>query len=211
MSTRGSSGVSVADYVTSDYLTLKEQKDEADVPVPEGLLPKSRRSELVRRLKRSQRLGILVWLESIGRITLGGRARLSSLLEGSSVEAILAGQKFSLRLSQSDKLQLDFRHVARELNTRPRSGAFRRKEKRRIGVGYRDKGTLPSFSSRERQMAQQEAWVPTEGIPDYTLAAISSIAPFVLSEDGDHLDAVVFAQYLKPVWALPQSWGLPSS
>lgn len=205
-----STDYSVRDYVVSDYLSPKEQDNEADVPVPDTLLPKSRLQQLVRELKRSQKVGILVWLESIGCLTIGGRARLLQLQEGSSVEALQAAEKFYLRLSESEKLQKDFSHMARELNRRPRSATFRRAEKRRIGVGYRDKGTLPSSSSRGIRLANEASWVPTGEIPDFTMSAIQSIAPFVLSDDGDHLDSGQLSQYLKPVWATPELWGLPS-
>lgn len=210
MGQTGDPDPSVADYVVSDYLSTSEQENEADVPVPDNLLPETQIRELVRRLKRSQKVGLLMWLESIGRITLGGRARLLSLQEGSSVEALLAARKFFARISSEKKLQKDFSHCMRFLNSRPRSATFRRTQKRRIGVGYRDKGTLPSFSSGARQDAHKAAWILREDVNEFTVNAIQSIAPFTFSDDGEFLDSHALAQYLKPVWALPELWGSSS-
>lgn len=194
------------DYVHSDYRSEQEQQTEADVPVPATLLPLQKLQELVGRLKRSQKLGILMWLDSKGLLTLGGRRRLLQLQSSASIEALLSAQKFAQRFNLDEKLQKDFRHHMRALNRRPFSATFRRSEKRRIGVGYRDKGTLPVSGSRERMKALSEAWVPVSGLPEYTLKAIQSIAPFCLSDDGEFIDVQVMSQYLKPVWALPEVW-----
>lgn len=194
------------DYVRSDYRSEQEQLSEADVPVPATLLPIQKLQDLVARLKKSQKLGILCWMASEGLLTLGGRKRLLQLQSSASIEALLSAERFAQRLSREKKLQLDFRHSMRALNRRPYSATFRRSEKRRIGVGYRDKGTLPVSGSRERMKALSEAWVPVEGLPDHTLRAIQSIAPFCLSDDGEFIDVQVMSQYLKPVWALPEVW-----
>jgi hypothetical protein len=194
------------DYVLSDYLTLSSQETEADVPVPDRPLPQWKISLILASLKRSQKIGILCWLASQGLLTLGGRERLLSLQSGASLEALLSAEKFAHRLSQDEKLQKDFIHAMRGLNSRPHSKTFRRKLVSRIGVGYRDKGTLPVFSTRERQMAQRDAWIPLEGLPEYTQKAIQSILPFCLSEDESCVDLQLMSQALSPVWALPESW-----
>jgi hypothetical protein len=194
------------DYVRSDYRSEQEQQVEADVPVPATLLPIQKLQDLVGRLKKSQKLGILMWLASKGLLTLGGRKRLLQLQSSASIEALMSAEKFAQRLHHETKLQKDFRHCMRALNLRPRSATFRRSEKRRIGVGYRDKGTLPTSGSRERMKALSEAWVPTQGMEEHTLKAIQSILPFALSDDGEFVDTQVMTQYLKPVWALPEVW-----
>jgi hypothetical protein len=201
---------SLDSFVQSDYLSSVEQELEADVPVPADLLPLSVRSRILGGLRKSQKVGLLLWLESRGVLTLGGRERFLFLQNGASEEALLAGMRFFNRLSNSEKLRQDFKHALREINSRPTSSSFRTKVARRIGVGYRDKGTLPKSSSSARKLATMESWVPTESLPDYTLRAIQSIAPFSLSEDEMFLDSCVLTQYLKPVWALPESWGLSS-
>lgn len=201
---------SLESFVRSDYLSAREQEEEADVPVPAGLLPVSRRSQILSQLKKSQKIGLLLWLEKKDSLSLGGKERLLYLQRGASVEALQAGLKFLSKLLRNKKLPLDFKHALREINSRPTSQAFRKREVRRIGVGYRDKGTLPLSSSRARRLTISDSWIPTEPLQDLSLNAIRSIAPFCLSDDGMFLDSQVLAQYLKPVWSLPETWGLPS-
>jgi hypothetical protein len=205
-----SSSELLENFVQSDYLSFREQELEADVPVPADLLPKSIRERILEGLRKSQKIGLLLWLESEDLLSLGGRERLLYLQGGASLEALQAGLKFFSRLKKEKKLQLDFKHALREINSRPTSRSFRTKAPRRIGVGYRDKGTLPISSSSARRDAISESWVPTEPLNQFTLNAISSIAPFCLSDDGSFLDSQVLSQYLKPVWALPETWDLPS-
>lgn len=198
------------DYVRSDYLSTQEQETEADVPVPDRLLPKVKLHLMVSGLKRSQRLGLLCWLASVGLLTLGGRERLLKLQISASYEALAAAEKFAQRLHQEGKLQRDFLPVMRELNRRPRQTAtYRRMEKRRIGVGYRDKGTLPVASSRERTAAVRDSYVPLEGFPEYTQRALQSILPFSLTEDG-FVDLQIVTQALAQPWVQPEVWTLSS-
>jgi len=204
------SELSMENYVHSDYFSFREQELEADVPVPADLLPKSKRARILDQLRKSQKIGLLLWLESKKIISLGGRERLLYLQGGASVEALQAGMKFFQRLSKEEKLQLDFKHALREINSRPTSRSFRSKAQRRIGIGYRDKGTLPISSSFARREAISDSWIPSEPLNQYTLNAIRSIAPFCLSEDGMFLDSQTLSQYLKPVWALSETWDLPS-
>lgn len=126
---------------------------EADIPVPDRLLPKGKSKWLTNRLKLSQKIGLLLWLNREGLLSEGGGQRLLYLQAKASFEAIAAGLKFAERLSKEIKLQSDFRHQLVELNRRPQSKRFRRTEKRRIGVGYRDKGTLPEYDASARRSA----------------------------------------------------------
>lgn len=194
------------DYVRSDYLTYQDQETEADVPVPDRLLSNEKLKILLAALKRSQKIGLLAWAASQGIITIGGRLRLLAMQSGASLEALESAERFANRLNQSEKLQKDFLHSIRGLNSRPRSATFRRSLKRRIGVGYRDKGTLPVPSSWERRMAQCDSFIPLENLPDYTQKAIESILPFSLTEDGTMVDLQILAQALKQTWALPEVW-----
>jgi len=95
--------------------------------------------------------------------------------------------KFASRLSVESKLQLDFQHQVRELNRRPQSRRFRRYETSRIGVGYRDKGTLPKESTRWRIRAQEAGWVY---IPDFPLEQQGVLRTLVSSacREGDWID-----------------------
>lgn len=195
------------DYVRSDYLTLTEQEVEADVPVPGRLLPAEKIRLIVGGLKRSQKIGLLCWLSSVGLLSLGGRERLLGLQSSASFEALAAAERFARRLATNEKLQLDFRPAMRWLNSRPsRTATFRRMEKRRIGIGYRDKGTLPTPSSRERIQAVRDAFVPFWDLPDYTQRAILSILPFSLTEDGSMVDLQIVTQALAQPWVRPEAW-----
>lgn len=178
----------LSEYVQSDYLTDTERDAEADIPVPDRLLPKWRYRLLVEKLKLSQKIGLLLWLNRENLLTLGGRERLLYLQAKASFEALEAGLKFAQRLSKEKKLQSDFRHQMRELNRRPQSKHFRQSEVRRIGVGYRDKGMLPGPSLRARRQAWEDSFIPRESIPEEILDVLQRIVPSCLTEDGEWVD-----------------------
>jgi hypothetical protein len=180
--------MTLEEYVLSDYLTESERESEADIPVPDRLLPKWRYSLLVGKLKLSQKIGLLIWLNRENLLTLGGRERLLYLQAKASFEALEAGLKFAQRLSRESKLQSDFRHQMRELNRRPQSKHFRQSENRRIGVGYRDKGMLPPESLKARQRAQKDSFIHSESLPGEVIAMLSVILPSSLTEDGEWVD-----------------------
>lgn len=177
-----------SDYVLSDWTTDAERETEADIPVPDRLLPKSEYARLVSALKLSQKIGLLVWLNREGLLTLGGKERLLYLQAKASFEALEAGLRFAQRLSREKKLQSDFQHQMRELNRRPQSKRFRQSEQRRIGVGYRDKGTLPGNSQSARVSAQKEAFVHVGLIPQPVLEILLRHLPTCLTDDGEWVD-----------------------
>lgn len=187
----------LSDYLRSDYLSESEMNSEAEVPVPDRLLSRSRYQELLGKLKLSQRIGILVWLNRNGLISLGGRERLLYLQAKASFEALEASLKFAQRLSREQKLVSDFKHQIRELNRRPQSKRFRQSEARRIGVGYRDKGTLPGHSSSARRAATEEAFVSSATIPRELVDLLQKIIPTCLTEDGEWIDLSEISQDLR--------------
>jgi hypothetical protein len=178
----------LSEYVLSDYRTEAERDSEADIPVPDRLLPRRKSLELVRKLKLSQMVGLLVWLNREGLITLGGRERLLYLQAKASYEALEAGLRFAQRLSREEKLQSDFRHQMRELNRRPQSKHFRQSEARRIGVGYRDKGMLPEVSQSARREAQEGAYLPMDSLPELIGNSIRLFFTNCLTDDGEWVD-----------------------
>jgi len=182
----------LSEYVQSDYMTDSERDAEADIPVPDRLLPKREYRRLVEALRLSQKIGLLIWLNRQGNLTLGGKERLLYLQSRASFEALEAGLRFARRLSEQEKLQSDFRHQMRELNRRPQSKHFRQSEARRIGVGYRDKGMLPEQSSRARRMAWEESFLPTELIPSEIVEILRRYLPSCLTEDEEWVDLSVF-------------------
>lgn len=183
----------LSNYVLSDYRTESERDSEADIPVPERLLPRKVSLRLTRSLKLSQMIGLLLWLNREDLITLGGRERLLYLQSKASFEALEASIKFARRLSKERKLQSDFKHQMRELNRRPQSKRFRQSEARRIGVGYRDKGMLPEVSQSSRRKAQEEAYVPVGLVPPLLLNAIRLVHPNFLTADGEWVDLTMVA------------------
>jgi len=181
-------------YVTSvDWRTEAERDSEADIPVPDRLLPRRQSQRLVEMLKLSQKIGLLIWLNREALITLGGRERLLYLQAKASFEAMEAGLRFARRLTKDEKLRSDFRHQMRELNRRPQSKHFRQVEARRIGVGYRDKGMLPEVSHRARQQSQRDAYVSSSLVPPLLLGAIRTVHPNFLTADGEWVDLSMVA------------------
>lgn len=182
----------LSEYVHSDYMSEPERDAEADIPVPDRLLPKREYRRLVEALRLSQKIGLLIWLNRQDLLSLGGKERLLYLQSKASYEALEAGLKFARRLSDERKLQSDFRHQMRELNRRPQSKHFRQSEARRIGVGYRDKGMLPEQSLRARRSAWEESFLPTELIPSELLEVLRKYLPSCLTEDEEWVDLSVF-------------------
>lgn len=178
-------------FEDSTYSEECGEKPEAEVPVPDRLLPKGRSQELVFRLRLSQKIGLLLYLNRTGSISEGGKERLLYLQEKASFEAISAGLKFAQRLSSESKLSSDFKHQLRELNRRPQSKRFRVRESRRIGVGYRDKGTLPEISSPARRSAIEASWINLQDLPTEMCRFLTTAFP--TSVEGDWFDLSVLA------------------
>jgi hypothetical protein len=117
------------------------------------------------RLPLSKEIGLLLWLSSRDLLnTWGGERRLVLLQRKASFEALVAAIAFQRRLNTDSKLQLDLYHHAVVLNSHLPEKEFRRREQRRIGIGYRDKGTLPNFSSRARKSAESFGWYRVEDV-----------------------------------------------
>jgi len=187
----------LSEYLHSDYLTEQEKETEADIPVPDRLLPKRVYQELLGRLKLSQKIGLLIWLNRNSLLSIGGRERLLYLQSKASFEALESGLKFAQRLTKEGKLISDFKHQMRELNRRPQSSHFRKIQVSRIGVGYRDKGMLPEFSSQARQSAQREAFLPSAQIPERLRNLLLRYLPACFTEGEEWIDLEEVLQGLR--------------
>jgi len=187
----------LSEYFHSDYLNESEKDAEADIPVPDRLLPKREYQRLVKSLRLSQKIGLLVWLNREDLLSIGGRERLLYLQAKASFEALEAGLKFAQRLTKESKLISDFKHHMRELNRRPQSKHFRQSQIRRIGVGYRDKGMLPEQSFRARQEAQIESFISSADVPESLLNLLQKYLPSCLTEDEEWIDLSEFSQDLR--------------
>jgi hypothetical protein len=166
---------------------------EAEVPVPDRLLPKRNAQILLLRLKLSQKIGILMWMNRNDVLSRGGEERLLYLQKKASLEAISSGLKFADRLNREKKLQSDFLPHMVELNRRPQSKRFRRYEKNRIGIGYRDKGTTPENSSYGRTQAQKESFILLSSLPENLISIIQSCVPQLI--EGEWLDLAELSDY----------------
>jgi hypothetical protein len=168
------------------------EKPEAEIPVPDRLLPRGKSLVLWNRLKLSQQIGLLLFLNRKRALSSGGKERLLYLQEKASFEAISAGLKFAQRLENERKLQSDFKHQLLEANRRPQSKRFRKREARRIGVGYRDKGTLPEISSKGRNKAQEEAYLLLDDLPESISTVLERVFPD--SVEGGWFDLSVLTE-----------------
>lgn len=169
------------------------EKPEADIPVPDRLLPKWKSKNLWNRLRLSQQIGLLLWLNRNGALSEGGKERLLYLQAKASFEAIEAGLKFAQRLTREKKLQSDFKHQLVEANRRPQSKRFRKFEQSRIGVGYRDKGTLPDDSEAARRSTIKDSWLSIHSIPEEIGNYFRSQLPEAV--EGDWLDLTALAEH----------------
>lgn len=178
---------------SSEFEDDSEINSGAEVPVPDRLLPKRKNQALLLRLRLSQKIGLLMWMNRKGFLSRGGEIRLLYLQRKASIEAISSGLKFVDRLDREEKLQSDFHHHMIELNRRPQSRRFRRTEKSRIGVGYRDKGTLPDKSSQGRTLAQKESWILLSDLPENLQVIIQSQVPQLI--EGEWLNLGEISDY----------------
>lgn len=168
---------------------------EAEVPVPDRLFPKWKSKWLVSSLKLSQMIGLLLWLNREELLSEGGKERLLYLQAKAPLSAIAAGLEFCSRLSNEEKLTSDFKPQMVELNRRPQSKRFRRYEVSRIGVGYRDKGTLPEKQNLIRRKATEESFVYLADLPDSVGELIVRLFP--TSIEGEWLDLNELDQLVK--------------
>jgi len=103
--------------------------------------------------KPSIQLGAILYLRDRGDLNLNGERRLHKLLKNISSEEISAAFRHKEKISKfPEAFGPLLRWCTRPLHFRP----YHKKEKRRIGVGYRDKGSLPPSHSRHRVFGEQD-------------------------------------------------------
>jgi hypothetical protein len=112
----------------------------------------------------------LITAEELGLLwEFGGQRRLQQLSSRQSPDLLEYCRYQSWLIKNSPDVHLFHRLWSQHgswLNSyvRPRPD-FRRRPPRRIGVGYRDKGSLPSGSSAQIVQANLESWFNTSDIP----------------------------------------------
>jgi hypothetical protein len=97
-----------------------------------------------------------------------------------------AGMAFAQRLSVEEKVVLDLYHWMVTLNCFPSTRKLRTFRARRIGIGYRDKGTLPSSSATARKKADSEAWIHESALPEGVQFLLPGLPPSV--KEGEWVD-----------------------
>jgi hypothetical protein len=139
-----------------------------------------------RPLPLGKQIGVLLWLNRHGLNTSKGDERLLFLQAKAPWGALDAGFQFARRLEEDAKLRSDFYHWMVVYNSLPSSKRLRSfREARRIGVGYRDKGTLPSPSVTGRKKADAEAWVHKDQLSE-ALKVLLDLLPDV--SEGEWVD-----------------------
>jgi hypothetical protein len=133
-------------------------------------------------LRLGQQIGILLWLNRVDLLSNRGEERLLFLQAKAPWGALDAGLQFAQRLSSEPKLQLDFYHWMVLLNCFPVTKKLRVFRANRIGVGYRDKGTLPSPSAGAVSRANEHAWVQKDLLPKEIQSFISPATNLVEGE-----------------------------
>jgi len=176
----------------------EEEETEAEMPVPYSLRPNILFKEklLISSLKLSQKIGILLYFHRTGMISSRGQDRLLYLQEKAPLSAISQGVVFCQRLQNDEKFLSDFWKRGCILNLLPRSQRQRRvnSEKRRIGVGYRDKGTLPVVSSSARRKANQESFINLQCFPPLLNEILIENYHSCITKDGEWLDLQLLSE-----------------
>lgn len=151
--------------------------------------------------KPSIQVGALLYLRSRGELNLHGLRRLHKLLRNISSLEVDASVRHEERISNSpESFGILLTWVTRPSHLR----SSHRRQKRRIGVGYRDKGSLTPFHSRKRIFGDQDLFYLGEeqefssGIPQYLshLVGVNGILLFRHVSDGWWRILTPFERYL---------------
>ena len=148
-------------------------------------------------LKLSQQIGLLLWLNRKDLLSSKGEERLLFLQAKAPWGALDAGMKYALRLESEPKLRSDQYHWMVVLNCFPSTRRFRAFQARRMGIGYRDKGTLPSTSTGARRSAETDAWVHREHLPE-SVRNLLFLQPSL--SEGEWVDLPELVLFLQQAW-----------
>jgi len=145
-------------------------------------------------LRLSQQVGVLLWLNRNDLLSTRGEERLLFLQSRAPWGALEAGMAFAQRLSVEEKLVDDLYHWMVVLNCFPSTKRLRTFRARRIGIGYRDKGTLPSSSASARKKAESEAWFHESSLPE-ALKSFPGLPPSI--QEGEWVDLPELVAFLR--------------
>lgn len=162
----------------------------ADAPVPGSLNQKRNKDRsLLAELKQSQKIGLLLWLNRMELISQSGSEKLILLQRVHSVECLEAAISFLSRLENEKKLQSDFKPHMEVINRLPlsRRGKQALFQSSRIGIGYRDKGTLLTIQEKARKRTNEEAFVSLTSLPPILTQFVEFWCPSSVV-DGEWID-----------------------
>lgn len=165
---------------SSGLLSAESERDtEAELPVPDQSTPSP--DQLRKRnwswFKRSQKIGLLLRLHSQGRLSSRARTLLEKLAGSASEEELQAAFRWSSRFKNPDflrRFRLEQEYIE---NLAPPRDPPPIPEKRRIGVGYRDKGNLPDHSSQARVDANRTSWISLNLFSPYVRTELKARFP----------------------------------
>lgn len=156
---------------------------------------RAKAGRVAEKLGLGQQIGILLWLNRVDLLSTKGEERLLFLQSRAPWSALEKGMKFAQLLESNYKLQLDFYHWMVVLNCYPSTKRLRKfRQTSRIGVGYRDKGTLPSPSASSMRKATEESWIRQEALGVKLLEVINSTRPDLV--EGEWVDFPELVQLL---------------
>lgn len=136
-------------------------------------------------LPLSKQIGILIWMNRRDLLSVRGSERLLFLQSKAPWSALSQGLEFAQRVDSDLKIQSDLYHWMVTLNCFTTTRALRTFRARTLGVGYRDKGTLPSPSATSVRRAQEDSWVPKDQLPEALVAILDPSSDLL---EGDWID-----------------------
>ena len=145
-------------------------------------------------LPLSKQIGTLLWLNRMDLLSVRGSERLLFLQSKAPWSALSQGMEFAQRLEKEEKLQSDLYHWMVTLNCFRVTKALRLFRVRTLGVGYRDKGTLPSPSTSAVRKAQEQSWVPKDQLPEVLVTMIDPSSDLL---EGEWVDLPGLVEHLK--------------
>jgi len=153
---RDLSTISIDLYEVGDrMMSLPSHRISGQTETRSASIPNWRLRQLNRKSgweKPTIQLAMLIGLERDGNLTIGGKRRLHKMLASQSTQVQQAA------ISRSHiSLNPSFWTLKEWVNRPCSLPSFKKKPKLRIGIGYRDKGSLPPYYSRVRTKLQTEA------------------------------------------------------
>jgi len=134
-------------------------------------------------LRLSRQVGLLLRTAELHKLTVWQYRWLQALSAQLDPQGLLVAVEYAATLADQPQTYRSLRPWLEYLS-RPRKGSsgVHRKAKRRIGVGYRDKGSKPDPSKAARNEANYLAWVYEPDLPESWWKEYGMIPLYALRE-----------------------------